>query len=207
MAAARRPSKKRLFTNVAAALAFYGLAGVTVDNDYIDKFISGDKCGGTVRWDIKTMADEDSRAIDVKSAKFTTIEKISELDVEMPEGGRKDRQPFEMKVYTIVCTIADVKKEGDEDLHLVMEHDGWEMVGEIVFPYCENIKHTGRKRTFEKVFRDFAPYRKRSAYKDKLWLVTGVAFMDHDHDQTGGAANGLELHPILSIEPIKTPDP
>lgn len=199
--------RTRRFKTVAAALAFYGLAAVTVDNEYVDDFMVGSKCGGAVRWDIKTMADEDSRGISASQARFVTIEDIAGIDEEMPAGGRNERQDFEKKVYTVRCHITHATKEEDEDIHLILEHDGWEMVGEIVFPYCENIKHTGRKRTFEKVFRDFAPWRKRGAYKRCEWLVTGVAFMDHDHDQNGALPNGIELHPILSIQPLLPEEP
>ena len=37
--------------------------------------------------------------------------------------------------------------------------------------------------------------------------VTGVAFFDYDHGQTGVAPNAIELHPVLRFACLKIPLP
>ena len=80
------------------------------------------------------------------------------------------------------------------------------MVGEIVCPFCVEASNSGRKELFMNVFKSFDPFRAKRAYKKHRWKVTGVAFVDFSHGQTGMLPNCVELHPIVDIIPLDQPN-
>jgi hypothetical protein len=97
-----------------------------------------------------------------------------------------------------------IKKETDEDYHLVItdpNDNELTMIVESPKPGC------AQNSVFEQQIADVrsAIDQKFGAIKQKRRpnipvTVTGVAFFDLLHGQEGVAANGIELHPILSIE-------
>lgn len=202
---AKKKITRSLYKHMAAALAFYGLALGTVDSGFIGDWVKG-KCGGEERWDVKTLTDTEGRSLNLNSATPTTIADIADLDVDFNPKHTPERQPMETKLYTIECDIVKVIKEDDEDLHLVLSDDGETMVGEIVCPFCDEAAQSGRKKIYSAVFKFFNPFRKKSAYKQHRWSVTGVAFVDFAHGQSGMLPNCVELHPIVDIHPLDLPN-
>ena len=84
-----------------------------------------------------------------------------------------------------------VRPEDDSDLHVVLQQGGNHMISEAPSPSCD---------------RHATPVRRRQmrAARNRVRLcararVTGVAFFDFDHGQTGVAPNAIELHPILGF--------
>jgi hypothetical protein len=101
------------------------------------------------------------------------------------------RLPFEHHVYTVTAAVVLVRPEDDSDLHVVLQQGGNHMISEAPSPSCD---------------RHATPYRRRqmrvARNHVRLCLrahVTGVAFFDFDHGQTGVAPNAIELHPILNF--------
>jgi hypothetical protein len=101
------------------------------------------------------------------------------------------RLPFERHIYTVVAAVTLVRQEADSDLHLVLQQGGYQMIAESPSPACDlratSLRHQ-QMATARKSVRLCAKAR-----------VTGVAFFDFDHGQTGIAPNAIELHPILAF--------
>ena len=206
MAARKRRIDRKRYAHMAAALAFYGLTMTTVDSGFIGDWVKG-KCGGEERWDIKTLTDQPGRQLNVDMAIPSSIAELAQLAPDFDPRHTPTRQPMERQLYTIECTIEKVIKEDDEDLHLVLSDGHRTMVGEIVCPFCDEAAQSGRKTLFKNVFSFFNPFRAKKAYKRYRWSVTGVAFEDFSHGQTGMAPNCVELHPIVDIHPLDTNTP
>ena len=101
------------------------------------------------------------------------------------------RLPFEHHVYTVVARVVLVRPEADSDFHVVLQSGGKHMNTEAPSPSCD---------------RNATPYRRRQmrVARNHVRLcararVTGVAFFDFPHGQTGVAPNAIELHPILAF--------
>ena len=104
----------------------------------------------------------------------------------------QSRLPFERHVYSVTAAVTLVRPEDDGDLHLVLQDSaGRTMIAESPLISC------GRSATAHR-------RRQISAARDDVRLcsratVSGVAFFDFQHGQTGVAPNGIELHPILAF--------
>jgi hypothetical protein len=84
-----------------------------------------------------------------------------------------------------------VRQEADSDLHLVLQADGQQMIAESPAPSCDS-KATPLRR------QQMTAARARVRVCARAH-VTGVAFFDFDHGQTGVAPNAIELHPVLGF--------
>jgi hypothetical protein len=101
------------------------------------------------------------------------------------------RLPFERHVFTVIAEVVLVRPEDDSDPHVVLQSGRDHMITEAPSPSCD---------------RHATPYRRRQmrVARNRVRLcararVTGVAFFDFDHGQTGVAPNAIELHPILGF--------
>ena len=101
------------------------------------------------------------------------------------------RLAFERHIYTVTAAVTLVRPEDDSDLHLVLQEGGNHMIAESPSPSCDS------KAT---------PYRRKQMTQARTAVrlcakaqVTGVAFFDFQHGQTGVAPNAIELHPILAF--------
>ncbi|PYS20718.1 MAG: hypothetical protein DMF72_20235 [Acidobacteria bacterium] len=106
------------------------------------------------------------------------------------------------------------KKEADVDYHIVLTDDtGHTMVAEIPSPACilaQNPSGPGRVLVSSPFTQGIMDSRAKfdSRFTATSFFqtanvpvrVTGVGFFDFIHGQTGVAPNGIELHPILSID-------
>jgi hypothetical protein len=105
------------------------------------------------------------------------------------------RLPFERHVYTVTAAVTLVRQEDDSDLHLVLEQGGYHMIAESPSPTCDL-----RATTLQ--HKEMASARK-SVRLCASARVTGVAFFDFKHGQTGVAPNAIELHPILAFRCLR----
>jgi hypothetical protein len=99
------------------------------------------------------------------------------------------RLPFEHHVFTVVAAVVLVRPEGDSDLHVLLQSGRNHMITEAPSPSCDRHATPYRRRQM-RVARNHVRLCARAR-------VTGVAFFDFDHGQTGVAPNAIELHPIL----------
>jgi len=145
---------------------------------------------GVERWTVKTLQDRPR----LLPARTTTIHFL--VTRPAPNPLPSARLPFERHVYTLTATVTLVRPEEDGDLHLVLRSGADHMIAESPSPSCD-------ART--------APLHRReiAAARTKIRLcararVTGVAFFDFDHGQTGVAPNAIELHPILAFRCLRS---
>ena len=101
------------------------------------------------------------------------------------------RLAFERHVFTVTAAVVLVRAEADSDLHLVLQAAGQHMIAEAPSPNCD--PHT------TPLYRTEMTAARRAVRPCARARITGVAFFDFDHGQTGVAANAIELHPILAF--------
>lgn len=147
-------------------------------------------------------------------------------------GDNTTRRPEETRVYSVTCHLVKFKLEGgkgDQDYHCVLSDDslsftddahgvepGHSIVGEVVNPSCvtgahgdgptSSIWQDKLEAVRSKMDARFPNIPASGAWVDAKGVqvrVTGVAFFDRTHRQTGRTGNGattFEIHPILDIE-------
>jgi hypothetical protein len=96
---------------------------------------------------------------------------------------------FEVAVATVIAAAVLIRPEDDSDLHVVLQQGGNHMISEAPSPSCDGHATPTRRRQM-RVARSHVRLCARAR-------VTGVAFFDFPHGQTGVAPNAIELHPIL----------
>lgn len=158
---------------------------------------------GTERWPVKVGTDKDAAKVAL-SAEDSTVSKLIELHApNNPKARKNSRFPMELKTFRIEGLLTLIKKEKDQDYHIVItdpDDDDVTMIVESPDPSCaknslflDQIKsvRAAIDQKFGKIKGDKTPNIRVT--------VTGIAFFDPIHGQTGVAANGIELHPVLGI--------
>jgi hypothetical protein len=105
------------------------------------------------------------------------------------------RLPFERLVFRVTAAVTLVRAEPDGDLHIVLTDGHQTMIAEAPLPAC-----TGRATPFQR--RQMSRARATARVCRKA-TVTGVAFFDFFHSQTGVAPNAIELHPVLDFRCVR----
>jgi hypothetical protein len=140
---------------------------------------------GVERWTIKTLQDRPT----LLPAQVTTIHYL--VSRPAPSSLPYARLPFERHIFTVTAAVTLVRPEADGDLHLVLWTGGDHMIAESPNPSCD-----ARATSLYRAEMTAARQRIRLCARAH---ITGVAFFDFDHGQTGVAPNAIELHPILSF--------
>jgi hypothetical protein len=140
---------------------------------------------GVERWTVKTLQDRPT----LLPPAATTIHFL--VTRPAPPTLPVTRLPFERHVYTVRASVTLVRQEQDGDLHLVLRAGADHMIAEAPAPSCDS-----RATPLRRAQMTAARTRVRLCAHAR---VTGVAFFDFDHGQTGVAPNAIELHPILGF--------
>jgi hypothetical protein len=179
---------------------------------------------GVYRWAVKTVSDD---AADALKSAVPTDAKIADL-IALPAPhvtlGLARQPGAESSVFQLTATLVAFKPEADQDYHLVIHDDaGNSMIVEIpdpsiLTPSCRFAAEiTAARQAFDSQFglqmkqlqAAMALMTAQPGQKPPPLMITnvnvpvrviGVGYFDEIHGQTGVAPNGLELHPILSIE-------
>jgi len=216
--------QKNGFRLAAAAAAISILALWTFDQP-----IAAERCGATERWAVKVGTDPDASRVErdrIRDITVTGLNQLPELRGNVPANDNEARLDEERVVYRVSGRLVLFKFENDDDYHLVITDDtlsytpggrgtsgqetGTSFIAEIPNPQCYMGKHgdINRKSEFQDDLRDARiKFEKRfpggeGADTDLGGIpvtITGVAFYDRQHLQTGRAANGIELHPLFAI--------
>jgi hypothetical protein len=109
------------------------------------------------------------------------------------------RLPFERSVFRVTAAVTLVRSEDDGDLHLVLSDGKRTMIAESPSAGCTNKATPTRRRQMARARTAVRVCAKAS--------ITGVAFFDFKHGQTGVAPNAIELHPILAFACAVSPPP
>lgn len=139
------------------------------------------------RWPVKTLTDSVALNPDTLT---TTVQELASIDLSYP-GKRAGRMPEEKQTYRLTAILVRLKNERqDGDLHLTLRDPltRQTVIGEIpapVGPYAA---------AFAQARRDVR------RLLGKRVTVIGVLFQDKRHKVSGRAVNGIELHPILSVQ-------
>lgn len=160
---------------------------------------------GVERWSIKSLSDADTVQINFSNIIPTTVH--DQINIERPAGKIVKRDETEMTVLSMDCYILGFKKEKDKDFHIIVKDVNSEesMVIEIISSECSDVQKTSRFEQIKQVQEWFpenigVPHNKfKMLDEPKLVTITGVGFWDFLHGQKGMAANGREIHPVLTM--------
>jgi hypothetical protein len=161
---------------VAAAVA--GTASAAVSGQ-------GRALCGTERWTVKTLQDR-PRLLRVRA---TTLQFL--VTRPAPHPLPDTRLSFERHIYRVTAAVTLVRQEADGDLHLVLRDGSLHMIAEAPEGGCMAGATVYRRKQMKA-----ARAAVRLCAKAE---ITGVAFFDFKHGQTGVAPNAIELHPILAF--------
>jgi len=167
----------------------------------------GDYCGSD-RWSVKTLSDPDAPKVNMTPQVTTVTWLRSQLrPVDAPQNARI--APIEMQAFQVTARLVAFGEQADRDVHVILSdlHDpSVTMITEIPSLSCAGACSSAHAVSFRDArlsltsrFGD--PTRQLRAVHDNfVVVVTGIGFFDYEHGQVGGAPNGIELHPVLSIE-------
>lgn len=190
---------------------------------------AGPACGGTERWNVKVANDPDSGAISLNPKAATVAEMNALLPGPVDGGGRMEVEKTE---FTVRGFLSFFRHEDDGDYHAVITDEtggfsqgkttppnGHSIV--VEFPDIDCLSGKSGKGPTTSPFSATmgearAVFEAQAAHlngakippKSVPVTVTGVAFFDFDHGQTGrgvphpgvdGQMKVIELHPVTAI--------
>lgn len=144
---------------------------------------------GVERWTVKTLQD---RPILLETRK-TTIHFL--VTRRAPHPLPTTRLSFERHRYVVTAAVTLVRAEQDGDLHLVLRAGADQMIAESPSPSCD----AGAPPLYRHLMTSARSRIRLCAHA----RITGVAFFDFNHGQTGVAPNAIELHPILGFRCLR----
>jgi len=170
----------------------------------------GTSCG-VERWHIKTLDDAYVNTIDWLP---TSISVSSLAAAPVPSGYTSSNDttryaPYETHSYTVRAILVGWKKESDQDFHIVIADPNAPsktMIIEPPDPTCSMACASNFGNYYSSVRAKFVacfgnPTTSFVNFPSGVVVdVTGVAYFDPLHGQTGVAPNGIELHPLLSVK-------
>jgi len=140
---------------------------------------------GVERWTVKTLQD---RPVPLPVQR-TTVAALVRLP--RPYSFPGWRMRFERHIFQVVAPVTLVRPEDDKDLHIVLRARRKSMIAESPAWSCTRKAKLYRRRQMARARQAVRICRRAR--------VTGVAFSDFKHGQTGVAPNAIELHPILGF--------
>jgi RyR domain-containing protein len=159
---------------------------------------------GVERWAVKTLTDPDAPRVDLSPVDSSVHELVA---LAAPPSPTTRVAPAEFTTYRVTADLTYVKlEEKDSDVHMVIKdpQTGQSMIIEAACPACaEGSAVTDQIAQVRQIVEARFP-RAIAGLPENLQpplsvTVTGVAFFDYPHGQTGYADNGIELHPVLSF--------
>jgi hypothetical protein len=164
---------------------------------------------GVERWPVKTLTDPEVFRVNtgVVPATVATLRGYS-APRPLPQAARVS--PVETTFYSVTATLTDFKRETDGDYHLVLSDEaGRTMIAEIPSADCIGSGNSfapmllAARQAFEARFTPSESFQHAGVAVE----IRGIGFFDYLHGQRGVAPNGIELHPVLSVNfnPIVIP--
>ncbi len=159
---------------------------------------------GKERWPVKTGTDADAGSV-VTVAQVAQIGDLAALPAPADPNAQPNSRfaPIETSTFSISAILSVIKREKDEDYHLVLSDlndPSVTMIVESPNPDCAvgSVFANQIADVRQTIDDQFGPIRRKRRPGIPV-IVTGVAFFDVLHGQEGVAPNGIELHPLLSI--------
>lgn len=165
-------------------------------------FFFGKTDVGFDRWPVKTFRDRDR-----SSVRMTPVETTIAALARSPRPprsafrGRFRIAPEERTVYRIRGIVKRSRRESDGDIHMVIadaERPSRTMIAEIPSPVFSI--GSGLEDRFRRARAELRRHKPAGEFVE----VTGIGFFDYrPHTASGGAGNGLELHPVINLHFLK----
>ncbi|MEI6823043.1 MAG: T9SS type A sorting domain-containing protein [Bacteroidota bacterium] len=176
---------------------------ITNAQTYNDEEKEMDKtpCGGTERWSVKVLTDAASTQVNYTPV-LTTINNLINIATPSTSTTAARFTGLEYTTYKIKCKLSQVRDESDNDFHLVVTDGTHFMITEIPDPLCavaSTSAHVNEYVAARQFVSTYVPIIPNLQVTLPDVSITGVAFLDPPHGQSGEAPNHLELHPILDI--------
>lgn len=176
---------------------------------------------GKERWPVKTITDNHAKYFfkdrdisggELVAAMNTTVSKLAgqPWPFDWSPGAAPQQWSYtyragqaEFTLWKLNARIMEKKNEDDEDYHLVLQSGSKQMIGEIPSPNCVEGTPEPIKGMILQARQDFdAWYSQQPSPKkemNKKITLIGIGFFDRVHGGTGQQANGIELHPVISV--------
>jgi Secretion system C-terminal sorting domain len=158
-------------------------------------------CGGVERWSVKVLVDAQANTVNYTPIQ-SSIASLVTLTTPTPSASMARYAGVEDKTYTVTCNIYTKRDEDDNDYHLVLSDGTNTIIGEVPDPVCSQAAssaHVNEYISARNFVNTYIPTPGTVYPHIGQVVVTGVAFVDPPHGQSGKAPNNLELHPILNI--------
>jgi hypothetical protein len=168
----------------AAAVALSAVVAASASPPTAERSSSGGACG-VERWTVKTLQDRPK----LLASRLTTVHHLDTRPA--PASIPDSRLPFEHHIFTVIAQVTFVREEADSDYHVILTEHGSHLIGETPARWCTRHATARRRQQMQQ-----ARLAAKSCARAR---VTGVAFFDYDHGQTGIAPNAIELHPLLAF--------
>jgi hypothetical protein len=159
---------------------------------------------GIERWPVKTLADPAEPSIHF-APKSSSVDALAQLPVAVGIGGARG-VGAEQTDFKVKAKLVGIKVESDHDFHLVIADPktGATMIVEFPNQSCTNGAPAAKRTQMENArtaVLTICGLTPHSGYHHLTGTatVTGIAFFDFLHRQTGHAPNGVELHPVLQF--------
>lgn len=156
---------------------------------------------GVERWPVKAGTDADAGQVSLSPVQTTIAQMVSLHAPSSPPNANRVA-PTELTDFTINATLTGFKLEADNDYHLVVSDGTRTMIAEIPNPGCVGSGSPFRPQISQARAKFDSHYVAAAGFQSVsvTVTVTGIGFFDRIHGQTGVAPNGIELHPVLSID-------
>ena len=159
--------------------------------------VTGPPRCGVDRWPVKILTDDDRDSVSFQ-AEPTSVGALVALPLPRESRGQRQRLPLERRTFRVRAILVARRYETDSDIHLVLADPSDRskvMIAEIPDSSCALGSHHARE------FADAGQAAKLLPLGLEI-EVTGIAFWDNEHGQSGSAPNGIELHPVLLLVPV-----
>lgn len=151
------------------------------------------------RWPVKTFRDRDRATVELTPVDTTVADlaKLPRPDSRVFRGSRRVA-PEERTVYRVRGLLQNAHYESDGDLHMTIADPRDPSVTMIVeIPNPAFSLGSGLGGTFREERREVERHRPARGQPIE---VTGIGFFDYrSHMRSGGAENGIELHPVTRV--------
>ncbi len=145
-------------------------------------------CDGE-RWTVKTLQDRPL----LRPARSVTLHYLATRTA--PARLPLARLPFERNAFTVYAAVTLLQPQLDGDIHVLLKSDQTRMITETPDPACTTEAPADLRAAMTGARAQVRVCRTAK--------VTGVAFFDSEHGQTGAAPNGIELHPLLGFHCLR----
>jgi hypothetical protein len=161
---------------------------------------------GRERWDVKTLKDADTSSIDFAHPKEVTVDQLTRMRAFQPTEYMV-RQWFEHSHFVVKALLYGYSENRDREFVLYLRDpvSNRTMVSEIPDPDCPEVAVTSRAMLYgaaRQWVRDHVGRPTEKLATPLTVRISGIGMYSRLSNQTGMSENGLEIHPVLSIEEI-----